>query len=382
MRRVLISLGVVVVVTVALIIALPFIQARRLVTRFKEDLAALRSRELPLVSLEEHPLHENAFECQRALVVTNDDALAPFRLLSKGVDLQPWVHSEAPIETLPREVQEKLVAVGPLAEGLRSCSSSRVLRVIDGFAPWEGDFSLKVVSPLMRATVLETRVDLAAGAPERALSRCEQSYAVLFDDSHHSLISALLGSSLGDLLRRPCAQAMASVDPRVRRAHAATWRRLMPRFVAPPELLETERLNMSVVYFLPLAGEPQPTADSMWEYTDEQDPLPLVALHHYVALSGWSGWDARMRRLVGGDMTSARTVSSPLQLFIPDDWRTEVSDYSRFLQRIDEFQRRFALLPWLADGARGTPPFGARVDGGVEWPSLDGGVEFFPIPAP
>ena len=50
MRRVLIRLGAVVVVPIGLIIALPFIQARRLSKQLRADVAALRAREIQRVA--------------------------------------------------------------------------------------------------------------------------------------------------------------------------------------------------------------------------------------------------------------------------------------------------------------------------------------------
>jgi hypothetical protein len=379
---VLIRLGVVVAVVLALIIALPFIQARRLSTQLMVDVAALRAREIQRVAREEHPLYDNGFECLRAVRPASVDDLAPFRLFSKGVNLRPWLLDEAPIDTLPAETREQLAVVGPLAEALRACSSSRVLRVVDGFAPWDDQFSADVLSPLIRATALEVRLDLVADAPERAASRCESAYAVLFDQTHRNLIGAMLSVSLGDQLRQPCAAALARLSADARRVHAATWSRLAPRIVSAPELFETERLNMAATCFLPLTNEPQLSRESQWEFVDGDDALPLVALRHYVALSAWAGWDARMRRLVLGDLTSTRKVSSLVLSLMPDSADFDVADYSPFLTRIDGFQHRFSLLPWIAEGAVGAPPYGARVDGGVEWPTTDGGVEFLPISAP
>ncbi len=383
MRRVLFGVIALIVLLVAGFVAVPFFQSRALGRQLAADVAAARANVVTRTPPPRNPQHDNGFACLAGMLKVTPRDLSPFSLngATKEPDLSPWVRGDAPLDTVPPELEERARALSGWADEMRACGSSKSLKYFTGTEPWDDPpRHPEAVLALTRFTTFEVRRLVAEKQPQLALERCNATLAFALDQSHLGLLGAMTAVASVRVLASHCATAFNALSAEEKKSFAPQWVVLATRLASAKEMIETERLTASVTYFAPLVdteGIPR---------VREAALLDSTMFSRYLMRRLWSAWDPRLRALVDVAEDPAGRVRASAeidQLF--SEWWVPVGpaapvNYGKFAERLDEGRLVLSVLQWLANGASGVLPEGAtRVDGGVEWKDLDGAPHVIPV---
>lgn len=383
MRRVLFGVIGLLVLLVVGFIAVPHLQSRALGQRLAADIAKVRSNVITRTPAPRNPQHDNGFACLAGMLKVTPRDLTPFSLNGppKEPDLSPWVRGDAPLDTVPPELEERAAALSGWADEMRACGSSMTLKFVAGLEPWDALPRYgETVMALTRFTTLEVRRLVADKQPQLALERCNATLAFALDQSHLGLLGSMTAVASLRVLSTHCATAFNALPVEERKNFAPQWVVLSTRLASTKEVFEVERLTGSVVFFSPLVdteGIPRPS--------EVASPGSTV-VSRWVLRRLWSTWDARMRVLgdVAGNPVERAKAANEVEALFAEWWvPMELSipaNYEKFAVRLDEGRLILSVLQWLANGATGALPEGAtRVEAGVEWKDLDGKAHVIPV---
>lgn len=359
MRRALLALVVVVLLSVAGFIALPVFESRTLGKQLVQDVEALRARTLMRATPPQEPIHENGFLCLSGMLKVTPRDLAPFDSLDSASPLAPFLRGEQPVSALPEDVKKKLHDLEPWGDNLRACGSSRQLRYVSGVEPWDPvDHLLHVSIALSQLTVIQARADLQAGKAVEASLRCQATLAAGFDMTHLSSAGVVAALGLARQTLPVCAAALNALPPEVRVDAAQTWMQLLPRLVSIRELLETERVDIAVRNFGPISGAAglPPTPPEIFETS---------AVDRFFERRLWPRWDRTFRKLIEeSDAKERAALAKEIDALTGADSGPPMMpvtfDVALQERRLADLTTISLAYTWLAGGAAGTPPAGER----------------------
>jgi hypothetical protein len=167
-----------------------------------------------------------------------------------------------------------------------------------------------------------------------------------------------------------CARAWRDLPADSRERFSARLHSLPTRWSTKSEIAELVRFNFNAEIFAPLIGNEELGFSAGERAFNER----------YVDLASWNDIDIAMRKLQAGDASAVKQIDQQFQPWWDISGIGNYGELRVSLEFIEENQRFIDVLPWLANGARGEPPSGSRVDGGVEV-EVHGGVLFLPVPA-
>ncbi len=353
MRRTVLILALL-LLAAALYVVFAMRSASAVERRLEEDKTALRARTITRALPVSEPVHDNGFACLEGLLKVTPADLTPFG----GAELLPWVRGDKPMTELPEAAGERLRMMAQWADSLRACGASRDLRFTETLTPWSPRSNqTAALTALTHLTALETWRDYAQAKPADAAARCEVTLNVLLDQTHFGVSRAREALALStDVLLPVCARVWSDVPSAARSLMAPRWV-FTPRVAPWEEALRTELVAQSATLFAAPEGS--------W-------------LKRFEVQRAHAKWDERARAFVStsGTPELARaqqelrelTKSLALSTQFPEQGDDERADYQRRLAQLE-------VLTWLARGASGEPPYGKRVDAGLE---LDGRV--IPLP--
>lgn len=378
MRRVLVAVVLLVVLLVAGVFSIPWFQAQRLGRQLAVDAKALQTRVVTRSPAPTQPLHDNGFACLAGMLKVTPRDLSPF----EKPDVLVWATGEKPLDTLPKDVDERMRALMNWSDELRACGSSMKLQPVEGLWPWDVPSRHgTAVMTLSRLTALETTRLLADNQAEMAFSRCNATLAMTLDQSQLGLLGAMEAVATLRTLAPRCAQAFHALSPEGKKQLGGQWVGLATRLASNREVLETERVVSALTLFSSVSPEgdlPRPS---------DLAPPPEGVLATPAMRLLWSRWDAAMRAYLDAvDDPATRAGADAAFLARVDAWWVPAhwagtNTYGAYVKRLDEGRLILSVLQWLAAGASGPlPPGATRVDGAVEWTDSDGKPQRIPVP--
>ncbi|MDP1826502.1 MAG: hypothetical protein Q8L48_24750 [Archangium sp.] len=331
------------------------------------------------------PLHDNGYQCVGAMLDVTASDFAPF--YGKEKPLEDFITGAKAITDLPEDVRAKMKAFSPWATSLRGCGESMKLSYVEGVAPWAPDTHPRqvrlasAIPALIEFTALELRVLLGDQQPEVALERCSQTWAMVADQSHLGLAGALHARMAVRRLAPACGEALAAVPADVRAQVAKPWASLKNRLATPHELIDLERLKLSLVVFAWVSGDPIRT-----QLPPAALPVGAPGLKRRLRVGRlWHQWDAAMRKLSSvADAPGAERVSASEAVDATFEGTTDVNaatQYAKFLAASDETAVLLDLFADLAAGGTKPLPAGVTKTGlGLEYDNGQGQKLLIAIP--
>lgn len=329
------------------------LQTRALGDALVQDLAAVKKVTLARTPAPRAPLHDNGLRCLGEMLDVTPGDLTPFAGEGKPA-LEPFIIGARPLSELPPEVRARLLALSPWAAAMRGCGDSMQLAWVEGLSPWTPSSHprpqrLAAAMPaLLEFTALELRVLLADAQPAVALERCGSTWAMAADQSHLGLLGATSARMAVRRLAPACAEALAAVSPEVRAQVARQWAPLKNRLASNGELVEHERLHLTLLAFAWVASEAQ------------RAQLPPVSALGPADLKirlrterTWRGWDAAMRQLAAVAATpgpARDAAAAGVDRALEGAWGQLSSQYSTYLTTWEETAMLLDLLADLAAG--------------------------------
>jgi hypothetical protein len=362
-RRVLLSIGVLVVALVATLFVVWHLQTRALGDALVSDITATLARRIERDPPPTLPEHDNGYECFGEMVDVTPKDLSPFEAKDKDRFHELFDGG------VPEPVQQKMATLERWADSVRHCGDSARLKFVPGLTPFttarepRGERGSQVVLALGRLTRLQARLLADEGQWESIAVRCAGTLEVALDRSHLNLIGAMVAAGAVKQLVPACGEALQHLSPEARPTLAARFKRLQKRLADNHEFVDAERLLVSLGGYGWLMSPEQraqcPASD--FNLGETNDLLLRFALARI-----WPRYDRAMRRLV----TSA-DVPGPARLDADQElsgvfrawWVPTVLDadigFEKFFQRNEDTQVLLQLLTGLAEG--GEKPLPARV---------------------
>ncbi|MDP1826501.1 MAG: hypothetical protein Q8L48_24745 [Archangium sp.] len=363
-RRVLVAIGVLVLAMGAGLLVSWHLETRALRAALVSDIEAELARTIARHPKPDAPKHENGYACFVKVIEAMPADLSPFdhksgatlaELLDAGVLTDAW--------------QEKVERLEPWAESARGCGDSAGLEYVEGVTPFTsfrdrrsegGNDAILALSRLARL-----RVRVATETAEAIAERCAATLEVAIDRSHVNLIGAMIAGAAVRQLTPSCGEALQQLSSETRPRFATRMEQLRARLVANHELLETERMIMSLELFgwtlSPAEREKVPEGDHMMAET-----LANPALR-FAILRMWGRWDGAMRQLAANAnatglarQEASRGIDEVFNTWwMPAELSVGGPNYDRFFVRNEETAILLQLLADLATG--GERPLPRRV---------------------
>ena len=297
---------------------------------------------------------------------------APFYGKQKA-DLDGFITGAQPITELAPEVKTKMQSFSAWASSLRACGDSARLAYVDGITPWAAQEQPRTarladsIPALIEFTALELRLLIADGQSDVALERCTQTWAMVIDQSHLGLMGALQARMAVRRLAPACGVALAAAKPDVRAQVAKQWEPLKSRLAPAHELIELERLHVSLLVFAWVSPE------------SLRAQLPVASslgadLRRRVAVGRmWRAWDQAMRKFIAlADVPGAERVAAANAVDATNELEGS-APYAKYLGASEETALLLGLLTDLASGATNPLPAGVtKTERGLEYDNGDG----------
>ena len=386
-RRVLLSIGLLLLSLVGAIFIVGRLQTRALgealVTDVQATLARTIERDPPLTS----PRHHNGYACLGEVLDVTPKDLGPFGTKNNKLFLEVMDGG-----VVPEDWEAKAASLAPWAEAMRECGDSAQLKFVPGVTPFStategrsvrGD---EAVLALGRLTRFEARLLGAEGKWDAVAERCAGTMEVALDRSHLNLIGAMVAGGAVRGLVAPCGDALERMSPEVRPTVAERFSRLPARLAANHELMEAERQVVSVEgYSWLMSSEQRAKVPPISSWMSEVLENGIV---RFALARIWPRWDRAMRRLIaasdvrGAERQAASEALGPVfsPWWLPNRLQDN-PDYEHSLRRNEDARVLLQLLADLAAG--GTKPLPAQVtrtSAGLEFTDFNG--EKLIIPGP
>jgi hypothetical protein len=370
MRKLALLIGLVVAVLGGLALTWT-LQTRALAEALVKDLSVAKASVIERTPPARAPLHENGFACVGAMMDVTAADFAPF-YGKDSAGLKEFITGQRPISELAPEVKTKMQAFSAWASSLRACGDSAKLVYVDGITPWAQPQQPRTarladaIPALIEFTALELRVLIADGQPEVALERCSATWAMVADQSHLGLLGALHARMAVRRLAPACAEALAAAKPDVRAQAATQWAPLVSRLAPAHELIELERLNISLLVYARVS--PESLSTQLGVTPTQADLRGRVAVGRM-----WRAWDEAMRKLIGlADVPGTARVDAATSVDATRDLNVSMQ-YAKFLGAYEETTLLLGVLTELAAGGAKPLPAGVtKTARGLEYDNGDG----------
>lgn len=330
------------------------------------DVAALRARRVKVLRPDGAlpPRNDNGLLCF-ASVAKTAPSLAAF---NGEKERNAFAWGDKPLSELPDSTRAAMDPLRPWVEAMRGCGDAAELQWVEAVEPWNDSWALQTKSTLLVHTALDVRLLLAQGHAPRALQVCTEGLEANLDLSRLGLIDAMLAANAVLRLAPLCSEAWGQVTAEVRRDVGPRWVLLSTRLASDAELLEVERVAMSLALFAPLASAESraklPAAAALAFELSRVERLLLTRL--------WAPWDAKMRQLAAAkDEASFSEADARLRehpWWLQGSILTAGDGYAEWHARLN---RARAVLSVLASISAGTPlpPGAVEKDGVITLPA-------------
>jgi hypothetical protein len=343
------------------------------------DLAAFRSRRHPIARPDGAPPArvENAAACVAATLSVAPSDLSPF--VDASAEAGKFIRAEKPLSELPETTLERMGALRPWVSAVRACADAQSVTFVDAFAPWDfGERGTRQLMVVARHAGIETRMQLEAGLPADALATCTSTMEVLLDASHFSLVHALIANAGVKLIAPACAAAWKAADQGVRAQFAPRWMLLGARYTNDHDVIEAERLTLSLLLYAPLCSD----ADRA------KLPTPSTGLEaglaeRFLLSRIWPDWDAAMRQTADANDASAHAAAAQARQAAIERWwvpdsaglKATAADYGRFAAKMHGTRAFLTLLASVAsEGRTPLPPEAKQVGETLQITDSEGDV--------
>lgn len=383
-RRVLLSIGVLMLSLLAMIVVSWTVQTRRLGDALVADIDAWQAhvvvRDPPLQS----PRHENGYACFAEVLKVTPKDLGPLEIKNRA----PF-NEVMDGGVVPADWEAKLTELEPWAASLRACGDSARLSFVPGVSTFTPSFEptelreSTLVLALGRMLQIEAHLLPVDGTWDPIAEHCAGTLEVGLDRSHLNLIAAMVTNTTVRALAEPCGRAVQHLSPDARAALADRFARLPSRLAQNHEYLEEERLLVSLNAFRWMMSDEQKAKVPLADY-----PLESSVKNPFLRFAygrDWGRWDRAMRELVAvADVpgparlaASASVDTSPW--WLPSDGISG-ANYERFLQRTEDTRVVLQLLADLAAGEpKPLPPQVTRTATGLAFTDSSGESLFIPF---
>lgn len=373
LKRVLVAIGVLLILMLSALLVSWHLQERALAEALVNDVAATLSRPINWNSKPESAKHENGFACLAAAMTAIPSDLGPLDLKD-----QHTVTEILDAGVVPEAVGVQFAALEPWTSSVRACGDSAGVAFVPGVTPFEpldlskGRPRSGVITALTRMTRVQARLLSAEQSWVDVAERCAGALEVAFDYGHVNLVGAMIASNAAQQLTPACSEALQRLPPDSRARLAERFARLRSRQVTNTELMETERLNVSLSTYRSFLDDEQqakvpPGEDWLIGITD---PFARISAPRL-----WGRWDRAMRQLVvaareGGPARAeaSRNLDEAFaSWWVPSLFNMHPS-YEKFLLRNDETAALARMWAELAAGTEVTiaPPL-AKTSQGIEF---------------
>ena len=381
-RRVLVSIGVLVLTLLAILVVSWTLQTKKLSDALVADIDAWQARVIVRDPQLQSHRHDNGYACIAAALKVAPKDLGPFEPKNLAA-----INEVMDGGVVPADWETKLTELEPWAASLRACGDSARLSFVPGVSTFsiEPPGTRRVLAlTLERMISLEARLRPVDGTWDTIAEHCAGTLEVGLDRSHLNLIGAMMASGGVRALAPPCGRALQHLSPDARAALAPRFARFPSRLAQNHEWLEAERLLLNLNVFGWMLSDAQKTKVPPAEF-----PLEASIKNPFLRFAygrNWGRWDRAMRELVAvcdapgparlAASASVDTATSPW-------WLPSTSDsgpnYERFMKRTDDTRVLLQLLADLAAGEAKPLPQTTRTATGITFTDSNGEPLFIPF---